>query len=178
MEENEHEEGDFDFVKSLLQTKEVLLEGRDILGSETEEPRNYKTISCECCKKKNKTKAGYDRHIRNVHSSKSSVAQISDNTITDIFQTALSELGADLCYPETIRSKWKIYQIKESKNLYDIVKKIYEKLLREGLEALYKSIQIGLRTRKVFKTSHVVNIPVHVYISGWLSMYMYNVNIS
>ena len=46
MEENEHEEGDSDFVKSLLQTKEVLLEGRDILGSETEEPRNYNTISC------------------------------------------------------------------------------------------------------------------------------------
>ena len=111
MEENEHEEGDSDFVKSLLQTKEVLLEGRDILGSGTGEPRNYNTISCECCKKKYKTKAGYDRHIRNVHSSKSSIAQISDNTITDIFQTALSELGADLCYPETIRSKWKIYQI-------------------------------------------------------------------
>ena len=45
-----------------------MLDGNDILGSETEKPQSSDIISCEICKKY-KT-AGYERRIRNVHTSK------------------------------------------------------------------------------------------------------------
>ena len=45
-----NEEGSH-FVRSLIETKKVLLDGKDILGSETEKPQNSDIISCESCKK-------------------------------------------------------------------------------------------------------------------------------
>ena len=103
-------------------------DGHDILGSETEQPQSN-TISCESCKKKYKTNAGYERRVRNVHTLKSTIAQISDHVIADILKTVLSELGSDLCYPITIRSKWMAYQITQNEDLNVKEKEIYGKLV-------------------------------------------------
>ena len=74
-------EEDSHFVNSLIETKKVLLGGNDILGNETEKPQSSDIISCESYKKIYKTNAGYERHIRNAHKSKSTTPQISDDTI-------------------------------------------------------------------------------------------------
>ena len=70
--------------------------------------------------------AGYERHVRNVHTSKSTIAQISDHAIADILKTALSELGSDLCYPITIRSKWMACQITQNEDLNVKVTEIWK----------------------------------------------------
>lgn len=132
MEKNElAKKWDSPFVKSLKETKQVLLDYRDILESETMEPEGTKIISCESCKKTYKTNTGYERHIRNIHTSTSisTITPISDHTIVNILKDSLSELGSDLCYPITVRSKWSTYQITENEELNAKVKKIYGKLV-------------------------------------------------
>ena len=132
MEVNKQQDGDYYFMESLLQTKNGLtgdpIDGYNLLELDVEEAQSSLSYSCDSCNKTYKTKNGYDRHVRKSHSTISATV-ISDYMITDFFKSALVELGADFCYPETIRNKWKFYQMQENKTLYAIVKKIYSTLV-------------------------------------------------
>ena len=68
-----------------------------------------------------------------------------------ILTIALSELGADLCYPATIRTKWNTYQITENIYLNEKVKKIYEKLrITSNAECFYEQFYAQLLTYPLY----------------------------